>query len=68
MDTLVGVGLLADVEAAEADGGDSFAGLAQLAIDHVRRLGLVTALEDFAVDADWPRPATGGSSDSGGCC
>jgi hypothetical protein len=38
LDAVGGVGLLADVEAAETDGGDDFAGGAELAVDHVRIL------------------------------
>ena len=38
LEAVFGIGLLAEVEAAEADGGDGFAGGAELAVDHVGRL------------------------------
>ncbi len=38
-DALFGVGLLADVVAAEADGGDALAGGAEVAIDHAGGFG-----------------------------
>ena len=57
-DALLGIGLLADVEAAEADGGDAFAGAAELAIDHVGGFG--------AAGGSGPEGVSGGAGNRGG--